>query len=100
MLVSALMLLSGAVGLYSGSRDDPSQERPEVRSYLHQRIEHARPRWIPATVLLREIRERGYDGGISQLRAWLAPLRKSEPEPVGGEAVLLAPPRKRRQRLC
>jgi transposase len=33
-------------------------------------------------VLLREIRERGYDGGISQLRAWLAPLKKSEPEPV------------------
>jgi transposase len=52
------------------------------KAYLSERIEQARPRWIPATVLLREIRERGYDGGISQLKAWLAPLKKSEPEPV------------------
>src|SRR5690606_36255687 len=50
--------------------------------YLSERVEQARPRWIPATVLLREIRERGYDGGISQLKAWLAPLKRSEPEPV------------------
>ena len=27
--------------------------------YLNERIEHARPDWIPATVLLREIHERG-----------------------------------------
>lgn len=33
-------------------------------------------------MLLREIRERGYVGGVSQLRVWLAPLRKSEPEPL------------------
>jgi transposase len=51
-------------------------------SYLHERVEQARPRWIPATVLLREISERGYDGGISQLKAWLVPLKKTEPEPV------------------
>jgi transposase len=52
------------------------------KSYLRERVEQARPRWIPATVLLREIRERGYGGGISQLKAWLAPLKKSEAEPV------------------
>ena len=52
------------------------------KDYLRQRVEQARPRWIPATVLLREISERGYDGGISQLKAWLAPLKTSEPEPV------------------
>lgn len=34
----------------------------------------------PATVLLREICERGYAGGVSLLRAWLAPMRKDEPE--------------------
>lgn len=50
--------------------------------YLSERVRQARPRWIPATVLLREISERGYDGGISQLKAWLAPLKKGEPEPV------------------
>ena len=45
-------------------------------------MQQAKPRWIPATVLLREIRERGYEGGISQLKTWLAPLKTSEPEPV------------------
>lgn len=40
-------------------------------AYLQLRIDQAKPRWIPATVLLRELRERGYEGGISQLKAWL-----------------------------
>ena len=52
------------------------------KAYLRERVEQARPRWIPAVVLLREIRERGYTGGISQLKAWLAPLKKVEPEPL------------------
>lgn len=51
-------------------------------SYLSERVAQAWPRWIPATVLLREIGERGYGGGISQLKAWLAPLKRTEPEPV------------------
>lgn len=50
--------------------------------YLRQRVEQARPRWIPATVLMREIAERGYTGGVSQLKAWLAPLKNVTPEPV------------------
>lgn len=52
------------------------------RGYVLERVEQARPRWIPATVLLREIAERGYMGGISQLKAFLAPLKKAAPEPV------------------
>jgi transposase len=52
------------------------------KAYLSERVGQARPRWIPATVLLREISERGYDGGISQLKAWLSSLKKIEPEPV------------------
>jgi transposase len=52
------------------------------KDYLLERIEQARPRWIPAPVLLREIRERGYAGGISQLKAWIAPFKKTESEPV------------------
>lgn len=51
-------------------------------AYLSERVAQARPRWIPATVLLREIAERGYDGGITQLKAWLAPLKQQAPEPV------------------
>jgi transposase len=50
--------------------------------YLLGRIEAARPGWIPAVVLLREIRERGYTGGISQLREYLAPMKHGEPDPV------------------
>ncbi len=65
-----------------GPRQPRACKLDDYRSYLCERIEQAHPRWIPATVLLREIGERGYDGGISQLKAWLAPLKKSEPEPV------------------
>jgi len=67
-------------------RYGPRAPRPckldPYRAYVLERVEQARPRWIPATVLLREIAERGYTGGISQLKAFLAPLKKPEPEPV------------------
>lgn len=52
------------------------------KSYLLERVVAARPHWIPATVLLRELREAGYEGGISQLKAFLAPCKRAEPEPV------------------
>ncbi|QCS66972.1 IS21 family transposase [Achromobacter denitrificans] len=65
-----------------GPREPRACKLDEYKSYLHERIGQARPRWIPATVLLREIQERGYTGGISQLKAWLAPLKKNEPEPL------------------
>lgn len=67
-------------------RYKPRAARPckldAYKEYLRERVSQAAPRWIPATVLLREIVERGYDGGISQLKAWLAPLKAAEPEPV------------------
>ncbi len=50
--------------------------------YLRERVEAAEPHWIPATVLLREIRERGYEGGISQLKAYLAPFKATKIDPV------------------
>lgn len=65
-----------------GPRQARACKLDAFKEYLSERVEQARPRWIPATVLLREIRERGYDGGISQLKAWLAPLKRVEPEPV------------------
>ncbi len=65
-----------------GPREPRTCKLDEFKPYLRERVQQARPRWIPATVLLREIRERGYAGGISQLKAWLAPLKKSEPEPL------------------
>lgn len=52
------------------------------KPYLQERMDAAHPHWIPATVLQREIVERGYTGGISQLKAFLAPFKQREPEPV------------------
>lgn len=51
--------------------------------YLRERQTAAQPDWIPATVLYREIVERGYRGGQSQLRAFMRTLRPTLPaEPV------------------
>ena len=50
--------------------------------YLQARVDAAHPHWIPATVLLREVKEAGYAGGISQLKAFLVPLKQVTPEPV------------------
>jgi transposase len=52
------------------------------KEYLSARVLQAKPRWIPATVLLREIQERGYQGGVSMLKAWLAPQKAGEVDPV------------------
>lgn len=69
----------------------PSYERKKKRpsklaayaDYLRERQTAAHPNWIPATVLYREIVERGYVGGMSQLRAHLRGLRPAVPaEPV------------------
>jgi transposase len=55
----------------------------QFESYLRVRQAAAEPDRIPATVLLREIAERGYTGGLSQLRALLRTLRPAPPaEPL------------------
>lgn len=60
----------------------PREPRPTKLAshfqYLQSRIEAARPQWIPATVLLREIRERGHTGGISILKDYLAPFNAAD----------------------
>lgn len=53
------------------------------QEYLRARQAAASPERIPATVLLREIAARGYQGGLSQLRAFLRTLRPAPPaEPL------------------
>jgi transposase len=70
----------------AAGRYAPRQPRPTKldthKSYLLERIEAARPRWIPAVVLLREIRERGYAGGVTQLKAFINPLKQAKTDPV------------------
>jgi transposase len=64
----------------------PREPRPckldPHKAYLQQRVDQARPEWIPATVLLREIQAAGYEGGISQLKAYLAPFKTGRADPV------------------
>jgi len=68
-------------GRYGPRAPRPTKLGP-FAEYLRERVEAARPHWIPATVLLRELRERGYEGGISQLKAHLRPFKQVRPDPV------------------
>lgn len=69
----------------------PRYERKKLRStklsqfeaYLQERQAAARPAWIPAAVLYREIAALGYTGGQSQLRAHMHKLKPRLPvDPV------------------
>ena len=53
------------------------------RDYIQRRIREAHPDWIPASVLGRELAERGYTGKGSILRAYVATLKPRPPvDPV------------------
>lgn len=59
----------------------PSKLDP-FKGYLKRRIAEAAPRRLPATVYLREIRDLGYDGGISILKTWLREETPTSPAPA------------------
>ena len=60
----------------------PSKLDP-YKHYIGERVKAAAPDWIPATVLLRELKALGYPGGYSTLKNHLATLRPVvDPEPV------------------
>jgi transposase len=73
-----------------GERDDrygPRQPRQTkldaFKAYVQQRVESAGKIWLPATVLLREIRAQGYEGGATQLKDYLQTIRPAPPaEPI------------------
>ena len=65
----------------------PRQARPSklepFYAYLRQRIEAAKPHWIPATVLYREIQAQGYQGKEGILKNYLRQFKpKTADEPV------------------
>jgi transposase len=71
----------------SGSLSCERETRPgKLEPYKHyttERVKAAAPEWIPATVLLRELRALGYPGGVSVLKDHLATLRPvAKPEPL------------------
>ena len=60
----------------------PSKLQP-YKHYIGERVKAAAPDWIPATVLLRELRALGFTGGYSILKDHLATLRPvAKPEPL------------------
>lgn len=53
------------------------------KGYVSERLRLAGGVVIPATVLLRELHEQGYRGGVSQLKAFVAAIRpRKVPEPL------------------
>lgn len=53
------------------------------KEYLVERIAQARPDWIAATVLTREIAERGYEGGVGMVKAFIRAHKPvPRPDPV------------------
>lgn len=75
-------LATGVCPTYARQKKRPSKLAAH-ESYLRERQAAAHPDWIPATVLYREIVERGYIGGMSQLRAFLRSIRPATPaDPV------------------
>ena len=52
------------------------------KAYLLQRVAAAAPEWIPGAVLYRELLECGYAGGLTQVKAFLAPHKRKQAEPV------------------
>jgi transposase len=53
------------------------------KDYLRCRLEQAGDVRLNATVLMREIQARGYDGGITQIKEFLAQIRPKAPqEPI------------------
>jgi transposase len=59
----------------------PSKLDP-YKAFLHERIEAAKPDWIPATVLFREIQAQGYSGQEGLVKMYLRPFKQTAPEPV------------------
>ncbi|MFM8356514.1 MAG: IS21 family transposase [Gammaproteobacteria bacterium] len=62
-----------------GPRKGRATKVDPYRDYIVGRIEAAKPDWIPATVLLREIQELGYRGGLTQLKVF---VNGHKPKPV------------------
>lgn len=59
------------------------QKLDNYKDYLNHRVNSAKPNWLPAIVLLREIKSIGYTGGISLLRDYLRTLKpRSNNQPL------------------
>ena len=70
-------------GLPRYERKTRPSKLDDYKQYIAERVRAAAPEWIPATVLLRELRALGYTGGVSILKDHLATLKPvARPEPL------------------
>jgi transposase len=66
-----------------GPRAPRARKLEGYEAYLRERVAGAHPAWLPATVLCREIRERGYTGCERVVRNFLRGLKPvAAPDPV------------------
>lgn len=66
-----------------GPRRPRATKMDAFKDQVRDRVEAAGKIWLPATVLLREIRAQGYEGGITQLKEFLREIRPAQPlEPI------------------
>src|ERR1041384_3781205 len=67
----------------AAARYKPRPPRPTkldpFKDYITERLRAAAPERIPGSVLLSELRERGYGGGYTMLKLFLASLRPRDP---------------------
>ena len=66
---------------YSKRENRPTKLDPFI-SHIHKRIALAKPHWIPAAVLFRELKVLGYEGCETTVRNFVSMLRPQEKEPV------------------
>jgi transposase len=76
-------VLRGKASRSYGPRAPRATKLEAFEDYLRERVTAAGTVRIPATVLLREIRERGYRGGLTQLKVFVKSLQPPpRPDPV------------------
>ena len=64
--------------MYPEHQSQPTKPQ-SYHDYLRTRIDAVKPYWIPATVLLRELRSLGYEGRIMMLKEHIKQYKPSTP---------------------
>ena len=65
-----------------GPRQARASKLDPYKAYLQQRIEAAKPHWIPATVLFRELQSQGYSGQEGIVRIYVRQFKTKPEVPV------------------
>ena len=64
------------------TREPRSSLLEPFKVYIKERIEAAKPHWIPATVLYQELHARGYQGQVGIVRNYIRQFKPQHQEPV------------------